>query len=78
MKEEGRNGLTFGTSATPELHLEANIHGWGIKVLAKSYKTIVKRTGLAKRGQFRVSRGSTSSGAEGTKADHALPTIGQV
>lgn len=55
MKEEGRRDLTFGTSATETLHLEHNIGGWSIKLLAKGYKEIVKRTGLAKRGHFRVS-----------------------
>ncbi|ORY92772.1 hypothetical protein BCR35DRAFT_298295 [Leucosporidium creatinivorum] len=53
MKEEGRNALSFGASATEVLYLEHNIGGWSIKLLAKGYKEIVKRTGLAKRGQFR-------------------------
>ncbi|KAM0787709.1 hypothetical protein ACM66B_003769 [Microbotryomycetes sp. NB124-2] len=54
MKEEGHSGLSFGASAEKELHLEANLHGWSIKMLSKGYSQIIKRTGLAKRGEFRA------------------------
>jgi len=55
MKAEGKNGLTFGTSATGELHPEANLDGWKVKVMKKGYKMINKKTGLNKRAEFRVS-----------------------
>lgn len=54
MKDEGHNGLTFGTSATPDIIPEHNIGGWKIKMLSKGYKVIAKKTGLTKRGDFRV------------------------
>ncbi|KAK4056880.1 hypothetical protein OIO90_002130 [Microbotryomycetes sp. JL221] len=54
MKEEGHQGLSFGASAEKELHLEANLHGWSIKLLSKGYEKIIKKTGLAKRGEFRA------------------------
>jgi hypothetical protein len=60
MKEEDRNGLTFGTSATKDIIPERNVHGWKIKVLSKGYRLIAKKTGLVKRGQFRVSSLSPS------------------
>lgn len=55
MKAEGKNGLTFGTSATGELHPEANLGGWRVKMMKKGYKMITKKTGLTKRAEFRVS-----------------------
>ncbi|KAK4047746.1 hypothetical protein OIV83_005254 [Microbotryomycetes sp. JL201] len=64
MKEEGHSGLSFGASAEKELHLEANLHGWSIKMLSKGYSQIIKRTGLAKRGEFRAKfMASTHSGS---------------
>lgn len=63
MQFEGRNALTFGASATSEIHPEYNLGGWKIRMLGKAYKKIVTRYGLANRGQFRVSFGSVFSGA---------------
>lgn len=56
MQAEGKEALTFGASATGELHPEANLHGSiKLKMLKRGYHAITKRTGLTKRGEFRVS-----------------------
>jgi hypothetical protein len=54
MQFEGRGQLTFGASATDEIHPEHNLDGWKIKMLGKAYKKVVSKYGLANRGQFRV------------------------
>lgn len=60
MKLEGRKGLTFGTSATEEFHPEANLGGWRVNMMKKGYKMVTKKTGLTKRGDFRVRSPSAS------------------
>jgi hypothetical protein len=53
LKEEGNTDLTFGIGASKKLEPVANLSGWKIRWLSKTYEGIVTSMGLAKKPAFR-------------------------
>ncbi|TEB32662.1 hypothetical protein FA13DRAFT_1763765 [Coprinellus micaceus] len=45
--------VTFGISASPELHPVHNLGGWKVKALSKTYKKVASSAKLINRGEFR-------------------------
>lgn len=55
LEDESRITVTFGISASPELHPVHNLGGWKVKALGKTYKKVAASAKLINRGEFRVS-----------------------
>jgi hypothetical protein len=54
LDDENRVVVTFGISASPELHPVHNLGGWKVKALSKTYKKVASSAKLINRGEFRV------------------------
>lgn len=53
LEDESRITVTFGISASPELHPVHNLGGWKVKALGKTYKKVAASAKLINRGEFR-------------------------
>ncbi|KAJ3528295.1 hypothetical protein NMY22_g9470 [Coprinellus aureogranulatus] len=53
LDDENRVVVTFGISASPELHPVHNLGGWKVKALSKTYKKVASSAKLVNRGEFR-------------------------
>ncbi|KAF5313516.1 hypothetical protein D9611_008501 [Ephemerocybe angulata] len=53
LDDENRVAVTFGISASPELHPVHNLGGWKVKALSKTYKHVASSAKLINRGEFR-------------------------